>query len=77
MIKHNLLKKFIKVFYYNEYKNINLPLFCDKKGKVYSEDSDNSRVSFKHSRSSKMSQSSNGKDNFRIAEVAVLKKTRK
>ena len=32
LIKNNLLKKFIKVFYYNEYKNINLPIICDKKG---------------------------------------------
>lgn len=32
LIKNNLLKKFIKIFYYNEYKNINLPIICDKKG---------------------------------------------
>lgn len=61
------MKKFIKVFYYNEYKNINLPLFYDKKGKDESEESDNSRLSFKHSRSSKMSHNSSSKDNFKIA----------
>ena len=72
LLEKQLLKKFIKIFYYNDYTSIKPSLMNDH---ILNEISSSSEISFKNSRSSDMYK--NSKDPIRITEKTLFKRTNK